>query len=76
MKYLMDFLSKIFSFLTSWTEKKSKELSIKNESDFKKAKIQKQVIQREDENEKIVSQIEDPKKKDLVLEEIRKRISK
>lgn len=76
MKYIMDFLSKIFSFLTSWTNKKTKELEIKNESDFKKAKIQKQVIEREDENEKIVSQIEDPKKKDLVLEEIRKRISK
>lgn len=76
MKVVLELLSKIFSFLFLWKEKRNKEFDIKNTEEFKKTEKKKREIASQDENEKIVGRVKDEKTREKALEEIRKKIAK
>jgi hypothetical protein len=76
MKAILELLSKLFSFLLLWKEKKNKEFDIKNTEEFKKVEKKKIEVKTQDENEKLVAKAKDAKAREKALEEIRKKIAK
>jgi hypothetical protein len=79
MEYVFGIIKELLTLFRVSKESKSKEIEIRNQSEFKEREVKQQTVTQKDNDEKLISEVvhaKTPEEEETKMNEIRKIISK